>query len=347
MSEAGERRVSEAGERRAARMLRWYPRSWRERYGEEFAELLLADFAEQPRSLRRAADVAANGLLARCTRAGLTSHELPPAEQIRLGFATLCCALAAFLTFGVAMLAQLATGWQWTTPRSASALGGSVAMSIAASCLVLIVALGAVPAAWHAAVTAVRSHDGRLVRPAGLMIVSGTVLVIGTRHFQNAWPGTGGTGALHGLVPAGIAAFGWASTLSVSSFWVHPAVLGTLPRPELAWMVVSPLAVVGLVAGFAAVIRRLPLPGWLMTCLSRLSVAAVVAAVPFLGGAASWVLATAPGRAVLFRPGLINGGELAAMALALVVALRAVFAIWRARASRGSAGKATERASSA
>jgi hypothetical protein len=325
--------VNGAPERRVARLLRWYPPSWRARYGEEFAELLLADVAEQPRSWRRTIDVAANGLLARCTSAGLTAHELPPLEQIRCGVVTLSCALAAFLMVGVAMLAQLATGWQWATPRTAPALGGSVAMAIAAACLVIIALLGAVPVACRAAAQAVRSRDGRLMRSACLMFASGAVLVIGTRHFQNAWPGTGGTGALHGLVPAGIAAFGWASTLSVSSFWVHPAMLGILPGPELAWMALSPFAVLGLVAGFAAVARRLVPSARLLTYLSHLAVAAVVAAVPFLAGAASWVLATAPEQSGLFRPGLINGAELATMGLALAVALRAAFGVCRARAA--------------
>ncbi|HSR85390.1 MAG TPA: hypothetical protein VLM11_14540 [Streptosporangiaceae bacterium] len=319
-----------SAERRVARLLRWYPRSWRVRYGAEFAELLLAELAEQPCSWRRSADVAAHGLLARCTGAGLTGHSLSPREQIRCGVATLCCAIAVFLTFGVAMLAQLATGWQWATPRSAFALDGSLAMSLGAAGLMLIAVLGAVPAAWCAAVTAVRSRDTRLMRSASLVLVAGGVLVIGARHFQNAWPGTGGTGALHTLVPAGIAAFGWASTLSVSSFWVHPAVLGSLPASVLAWMAVSPFAVLGLVAGCAAVVRRLPLPSWLLIYLARLSVAATVTAVPFLAGAASWVLATAPAQPDLFRPGLINGGELAMMALALVVALRVAAGVRRA-----------------
>ena len=318
--------------RRAARLLRWYPRSWRARYGEEFAELLLAELAEEPRSRRRTADIVVSGMLARCTSAGLTRHELTPAEQIKYGVATLSCALAAFLTFGVAMLAQLATGWQWVAPRSASALGGSVAMSVGAACLVLIALLGALPVAWRAVVTAVRRRDGRLARSAGLMLASGAVLAAGTLHFQNSWPGTGGTGALHRLVPAGIAAFGWASTLSVSSFWLHPALLSSLPAAMVAWMVLSPFAVIGLVAGLAAVVRRLTFPAWLLTYLARLAVAASVAAVPLLAGAASWVLGNGPGQVGLFRPGLINGAELAIMALALVVALRAAAGIRRALA---------------
>jgi hypothetical protein len=316
--------------RQAARLLRWYPQSWRARYGEEFAELLLAERAEQPRSWRRTADILASGLLARCTAAGLTSHELPPAEQIQYGVATLCCALAAFLTFGVAMLAQLATGWQWVSPRSASAAGGTVAMSVAAACLMLIGLAAAVPVAWHAA--AIGRRNGRLARPGGLALACGAVLMGGARHFQNSWPGTGGTGAHHGLVPAGLAAFGWASTLSVSSFWAHPALLGIFPAAQLAWMASSPFALIGLVAGLVTVVRRLALPAGLLLYLARLALAACAAAVPFLAGAASWVFGTGPGQSGLFRPGLVDGAELLIMVLALVVALRAAFGIRHALA---------------
>ena len=42
--------------RRVRRLLRWYPRSWRARYGEEFAELLRAELSEQPQAWRRTAN---------------------------------------------------------------------------------------------------------------------------------------------------------------------------------------------------------------------------------------------------------------------------------------------------
>jgi hypothetical protein len=317
--------------RRAARLLRWYPPSWRARYGDEFTELLLAELAEQPRSWRRTANVAASGLLARCTRAGLTSHELPPAEQIQAGVATLGGALAALLTFGVAMLAQLATGWQWTSPRSASAVAGTVAMSAGAVLLVLIGLAAVVPVAWAATVAAIGHRDGRLARPVGLALACAAALAIGTRHFQNSWPGTGGTGAHHELVPAGLAAFGWASTLSVSSFWAHPALLAIFPVPELIWMLLSPVAVIGLVTGLVTVVRRLALPGGLLRYLAVLAVAASAASVPLLAGAASWVLGTGPGQAGLFRPGLVDGADLLMMALSLVVALRLSVVLLHAR----------------
>ncbi len=326
-----DRQADRRAERRARRLLWWYPRSWRERYGEEFAELLLADLAERPRSWRRTVDIVAAGLLARCTRAGLTSHELPAPEQVQCGVATLCCALAAFLTFGVAMLAQLATGWQWVAPRSASAAGGTIVMSVATACLALIGLAAAVPVAWQAVAAAVGCRHSRLAAPGVLALACGAVLVGGARHFQNSWPGTGGTGAHHGLVPAGLAAFGWASTLSVSSFWAHPALLGIFPAAQLAWMAASPFAVTGLVAGLATVMRRLALPAKTLRYLAHLATAASAAAAAFLAGAASWVFGTGPGQTGLFRPGLVDGAELLIMAIALVVALRAAAGVRRAR----------------
>src|SRR6516165_848136 len=109
----------EVSDRRAARLLRWYPAAWRARYGDEFAELLVAEFAEQPRSWRRAADIARSGLLARLSRAGLAGHPPPSSERVRAGLATAACALAASGILGIAMWAQLATGWAWAPPAAA------------------------------------------------------------------------------------------------------------------------------------------------------------------------------------------------------------------------------------
>ncbi len=72
MSQAGDA----AARLRAARLVRWYPRQWRERYGDEFTELLVSDIAERPDSLARAFDVARGGLLARLAGAGLAGFAL-------------------------------------------------------------------------------------------------------------------------------------------------------------------------------------------------------------------------------------------------------------------------------
>jgi hypothetical protein len=314
--------------RRVRHLLRWYPASWRARYGEEFAELLLAEMDERPRNWRRAANVMSSGLLARCTLAGLTSHELSPPEQIRAGLATLGCALAALLAFGLFLLAQLATGWQWAATGPPTAATGTLVMAAAAAMLGLIGLGAAVPVGWQLAVTA--RSDARLARPAMIALGWAAVLVCGARHFENGWPGTGGMGPEHGLVPGGLAAFGWASTLSVSAYWAHPGLWGMFPAPEMAWMVLSPVAWIGLVAACVTAVRRLVLPDAMLRYLAVLAASATAMAVAFLAGAATWVLGR-PAQAGAFRPGLVDTASVLIMAVAVVIALRAASGIRHAR----------------
>jgi hypothetical protein len=303
--------------RRAAQLLRWYPRSWRDRYGAEFAELLLADFAEQPRNWRRGIDVASHGLLARLADAGLMSRRPPPEQPL----ATVGCALAAFGVLAVAMLAQLATGWQWVSPGSSYVTGATLVMTLAAAGIGLIGLGAVVPVSWQILVAVARRNE-RVMRPAGLALGCGVALALGAKHFQNSWPGTGGTGAEHGLVPGGMAAFGWASTLSVTSFWAHPGLLGRFPAAELAWMMLSPVAGIALAGALVTTVRRLSLPRRLVGYLGRLARGAWWASAAFAAGAAMWMLGRSS-TAGLFRPGLVDGAELVIMMLALAVALSA------------------------
>ena len=308
---------ADRGARRAAQLLQWYPRSWRARYGAEFAELLLAEFAEQPQNWRRSFDVASHGLLARLADAGLMSRRQPPERPL----ATAGCALAAFGVLAVAMLAQLATGWQWVSPGSSYVTGATLIMTLAAGCVGLIGLGAVVPVIWQV-LRAVGRRNARVIRPAGLALGCGAALAFGAKHFQNSWPGTGGAGAEHGLVPGGMAAFGWASTLSVTSFWAHPELLGRFPAAELAWMVLSPVAGIALAVAVVTTVRRLSLPQPLVGYLARLARGAWWASAAFAAGAAMWMLGRSS-TAGLFRPGLVDGAELVIMMLALAVALTA------------------------
>jgi len=315
--------VTGGAERRATRLLRWYPPAWRDRYGDEFTELLIAEFAERPRSWRRAGDVARGGLLARLTGAGLTGHDLEPSQQVKVGLATAVCSLAAFLVFGIAMWAQLTVGWEWAAPSATATRVGMVAMSAAALLLAVLVVL-AVPPLAIAAVREIVQRRTRDLRGSLLLAAAGAVvLAVGSHHFQNAWPGTGGhSWAQQGLVPGGVAAFSWAATLSVSSYWAHPGALAAFPAAEVAWMAVSPLALIALVAGIARTMRRLDWSPRLLRYEAWLVGAAAAGTTVFLAGACCWVLAEGS-RPGLFHAGAIDVVSLAVMVLALSVARRA------------------------
>jgi hypothetical protein len=315
--------AGDASARRAARLLRWYPAAWRAHYGDEFTELLIAEFAEQPRSWRRAADVARGGLLARLTRAGLSGRPPESPEQVRAGLAAAACSAGAFLAFGIAIWAQLTIGWEWEPPRSAATTIAMASMSAAVLLLAVLALLAVVPLIWSAARAVRHRQAGHLLGPAVLAVLGVAVLAVGSHHFENGWPGTGAHAwAQQGLVPAGVAAFSWAATLSVSSYWAHPAALAAFPVAEIAWMAVSPVALVAGVAGVTRLVRRLDLSPRILSYEARLAGNAAAVMAVFLVGAGCWVFAEGSGPG-LHHAGVIDTGGLVVMTMALAVARRA------------------------
>ncbi len=318
---AGETQVR----RRATSLLRWYPQQWRARYGDEFTELLMADLVERHRSWRRTVDVARTGTSARLSVMGLGGRTLEPPEQFRASIVSVGCAVAAFLAFGVAMWSQLTVGWQWAAPDTSATRAAVLVMSGVMVVFVLLAVLAAVPVAARIVMLFARRQNRGLVGPTTLFLVGATLLVIGSRHFGNGWPGTGGhRWAEQGVVPGGVAAFSWASTISISSYWAHPWALLSFPAAELSWMVVSPLAMVGLVVGAAKTVRRLDLSERTLRYEARLAGVAALAMVVFLGACCGWVVDGGPGPRDLFHAGSIDVIGLVVMGVALAVVHRAV-----------------------
>ena len=310
---------------RAARLLLWYPRGWRTRYGEEFAELLAAEFAEQPRSPRRALDIAASGLRARLAAAGLNGHPLDRTAAAQAGLVTLAGCGAAFLMFATAMWSQLAIGVQWAA-NDYSGINFAVVCMSAGLLVLAVVAAAAFGGLIRAAIGTVARGQGRsLVRPALTATLGLVILFVGGRHYANAWPGTGG----HLLwpmvhVPAWAAAFGWATTMWITSYVAHPGLLAAFPATQLAWMALSPVATGLVVTGFAGVARRLGI----QTCAKRytkwLSKITVAGMILFLAGVLSWLMSAGADPLPGGRVGAIDFAGLTVLALALAVASHVV-----------------------
>lgn len=324
--------------RRAARLLRWYPEPWRDRYGAEFTELLISDISDRPRSSARTLDVARGGIVARLARAGLAPvpfraggrDPAAPGQHVTASLAALGCSLAVFLAFGAAMWSQLVIGWQWSAAPGGAAPGGApvlsrpaafatVVTSVTMLALLAIALLAVLPiVVTVAARFAKRRHD-RLAVPAIAALTAATALFIGGRHFGNGWPGTGGQHG--GLVPGGLAAFEWATSLSVSAYWAHPAALAAFPAPELAWMALSPFALTAAVASAVAATRGAGLTPRVLVFETRLAVAACAVMAVFLAGCCCWV--ATGGQQSPFHAGRIDLAGVGMLALALATAVQA------------------------
>jgi hypothetical protein len=303
-------------EKRARRLLRWYPRAWRERYGDEFSELLLADIAERPRSWSRALDVARSGASARVGLGG--------AVHSGARLAVFVCSASAFVLFGAAIWAQLAIGWQWSRPATPATAATIVAMSCLLGVFAVLAVLGAAPVLWTVLMRFATGRGRELAGPCGVFLAGTAVAALGARHFAAGWPGTGGHPWAHQhLLPGRVAALAWAETLSVTSYWAHPAALLGFPPDELLWMAASPIALVTAVASGARVIRRLELSPPVLRFEFALARVACIAMIVFVAAACCWIAAGGTGPRNLFRVGAIDFASTFVMVAAFLVARRA------------------------
>jgi hypothetical protein len=316
--------TSDAAAKRAKRLLRFYPRGWRARYGEEFTQLLIDDMSERPRSVARTADVVRTGLLARVASTGLAGDTLEPQQQIRSGLAAVGCALIAFLAFGVAIWSQLTIGWQWSAPAAPATKAAMLVMSAVLLVFAVLALLAAIPLAWTLGRTLVQGRASGLVASVTSVVLGTVVLVVGSIHFGHGWPGTGGhPWAGRDVVPIPVARLCWAATLWITSYWAHPGALASFPASEIAWMVASPIALLAVLIGATRTLRRLPLSPRALRYESWLGTAAALAMAGFLAGASSWIISGGPAPRGLFRVGAIDSVGIAVMAAALILAFRA------------------------
>jgi hypothetical protein len=322
--------------RRATRLLRCYPRTWRDRYGDEFTELLISDLEERPRSAARTLDVIRGGALARFAVAGLCGVPIretpggpsqvgPARRHVTASLVTLGCGLAIFLWFGAAMWSQLTIGWEWASAAGTAPVASvaTLAMSVAMPTLLAIAVLAGLPVIVTVARRFASRQAAGLLKPSAVLVAATAIVFTGGRHFGNGWPGTGGHG---GLIPGGLAAFEWATTLSDSSYWAHQGALFGFPAAEVAWMAVSPLALVAVVASAVLIVRRLELPLPVLAFETRLAAVACSVMVVILAGCGCWVATEgepAYGQPSLFHAGLIDVVGIGVLALALAVAVQA------------------------
>lgn len=314
------RRTESDFRNRASRLLRWYPKEWRAHYGDEFVELLLSDIQERPSSLRRTLDIARNGMVARSAAAGLGGQPLDHEDAERRSLIAVGGALSIFIVFALAMWSQLTIGWQWSSPNTVSTSWVMFVMSAAIVAFALLCLAAAAPVLWSVGRRLVHGRVTDLWAPLLLTIGGIAVLVVGTHHFANGWPGTGGHAwSRQGIVPGGVAAYAWASTLFVTSYWAHPAALGGFPASEVAWMVLSPLALASLLVGSAKLVRRLELSSGVLLYERRLTLGATLTMAAFFTGAGMWVFDGGPGPRNLFHIGAIDIVDLVAIALAMAL----------------------------
>jgi hypothetical protein len=98
------------GDKTFRSMLRWYPASWRARYGDEFIAMIEDDLGSSSPTVRYRLAIARSGLSERLRDAGLVDSSDSPLDRIRSGILTVFCAFALFVISGVGF-AKVSEHW--------------------------------------------------------------------------------------------------------------------------------------------------------------------------------------------------------------------------------------------
>lgn len=318
------RRSRTSLEQRVDRLLRWYPAAWRARYGTEFRELLVQALTDHHLSWQRRGGVVGAGLLTRARMVLPGAYALDPVAQTRAGLGAVSLAGVMALVVGAAMWSQLIVGWEWAAPTNPGPIGGLVGLSAG----VALLSAWSVGCLARAMRDAIRQRQDGGARRVLALFVSVSVLVVAGRHFANSWPGTGGThGHPWSLLPAGVSAFIWACTRWISSYWAHPASLASFPAGQLAWMVLSPIALGWTILKGLRLVQHRAISAAGLRTEGRLSLLAVAGIVLVALGGLSWAAGGHSGPHGLFRAGALDGGLVSAAVGGALFALLAARAL--------------------
>ncbi len=168
-------------ERRARRSLRWYPVTWRRRFGDEFVALMEDDLAEHPRSRARTVNLIKAGLSARFVDLGVVGQTIDPTRQTQVGFATTLLISLWFLSATAGIWAGSMLGWNGGIPYHPTTWAITITtalMTVSLWALSIVLCLAVLALLVSAVVPIVRGTDRRLLAPVfGVVAGSGWLLI--------------------------------------------------------------------------------------------------------------------------------------------------------------------------
>lgn len=242
---------------RAARLARWYPSTWRKRYGVEFVELLEQEINEQPRNFRRSVNIAYRGSVARCRELGLTSCTLNPSDQPRAALATVFVTSAIFAALALNFWAVAMLSWNsyWTAPASLAVTALTGSLTVLTVVVVALVSASFAALLWTTARHIIKGHAKGLLTPLSLIVSSIIVIVIATLNILRYVVARGGIDWNQpGQAIKQLAGIAQSEVTTINWIWMSPRESLTLSSNVFDGLV--PVALLVLVISVAVLIRR-------------------------------------------------------------------------------------------
>jgi len=171
--------------KRARRLLKLYPETWRERYGDEFVDFMEQSISDDPHNLVRTSNIIYKGVKVRLADLGVVGPIGSDARAPKVALGTTTFLASIFSVFALFYWACAMVSWN-SNPRVATSVAvsiwmGAITVSTILLCLTLLT-IG-LTLILRAAKVALRKRDRRLVVLLALVSVSVAVIVNSTYQY--------------------------------------------------------------------------------------------------------------------------------------------------------------------
>jgi hypothetical protein len=297
--------------RRAMRLIRWYPRGWRQRYGEEFADHLEQEFAVRRVDYRRSLNVAYKGLVARVDDIGLSPNSVNPAGRTRAALGTSFVLMALMAVFALNFWSWAMILWSARTYHPIPVDATTGILTATTGLLLIVLGFMTLIVIVCAVRQIVRGRGRPLVAPFVFAVGSGAFLYYSVRWLPNMLARyshmfQGGYRWTHpGPAAYGLAFIAHRVTQPWISMW-DPGISGE-PTSQAVMNDLAPLAVLVFAVSMAFLVRRVELP---RICERHGSVTIVLLSIlsgVFLLALVAWFTAGGPMYATFGETGNIAG----------------------------------------
>jgi hypothetical protein len=314
--------------RRAHRLLWWYPKSWRDRYGEEFADHLEQEFADRSLDFGRSLNIAGKGMVARFGDFGFSNATVSSEGQSR-------AAVGTSLALTIFLIALMLNFWALAMDRWSSRKYHPIPVSATTGMLTVVtflLVISLVALVLTVVVCVVRQfmrRQGRTIAvPSTLAAASGIFLLYAMRWipiefyrqmYLHPRPGIGWTHP--GSVIAAAGETIWGNTMN----WIFPWI-SSFDNPGHIYVIndIVPIAFLLFGVAIASLWRRVELP--------RFSARLSSVAVTLLGGLigafvvayVAWLAFGGPSGSQSFVP----EGSRTGTTYIVVLAVAVVLVVW-------------------
>ena len=243
--------------RRAYRLLSWYPRAWRQRYGAEFVDLMEQEFTEIPHSFRRTSNIKYKGIIARLREIGLVASPLNSSDQDRPAIATIFVVAAVFLAFASNFWSVAMLDWNedWRDPASTAVTIWTGAVTVLTGIVVALVFVNLLALLWSATRRAMKGNGAEIRGPLSIALAASIFLAFSLHNVFRFLASRGAIVWTHpGQAIKLIAGTVQVTASTVLSVWMSPRQALTVDINILYGLI--PIALIVLAISVGTLVRR-------------------------------------------------------------------------------------------